>query len=260
VIDFHTHTPAWKSATWLAGAAFGASEFVGFMDSAGIDAAVVLSHDGLFDPTPEANDDVARFVAEYPERMVAFGTVSPRQKNAVSEVERCLSDLGMAGLKLHPWLQGFSMHEPSLDPICETLTAVGAMLLSHDGTPPYSTPLQIAALARRHPRLPVILGHGGLHDCWREAVAATQDTPNLYLCICGTPPYAARTILAQAPPGKVLFGTDAGLSDKASQDYAVARVREIDGWGITPEQKRSMLVDAPQALLGDRIRPRQVAP
>ena len=47
------------------------------MDSAGIDAAVVLSHDGLFDPTPEANDDVAGFVAEYPDRMVAFGTVSP---------------------------------------------------------------------------------------------------------------------------------------------------------------------------------------
>jgi uncharacterized protein len=253
MIDFHTHTPAWKSATWLAGAAFGADEFVRFMDSAGIDAAVVLSHDGLFDPTPEANDDVAGFVAEYPHRMVAFGTVSPRQRTAVAEVERCFADLGMAGLKLHSWLQGFSMHERSLDPICEVVIAAGGVLLCHDGTPPYSTPLQIAALARRHPRLPVVLGHGGLHDCWREALAATLETPNLYLCLCGTPPYAARTILAQAPPGKVLFGTDAGLSDKASQDYAVARVREIDGWGITPDQRQAMLVDAPQALLGERI-------
>ncbi|MEQ7128318.1 amidohydrolase family protein [Actinopolymorpha sp. B11F2] len=259
MIDFHTHTPAWKSATWLAGAAFGAGEFVQFMDSAGIDAAVVLSHDGLFDPTPEANDDVAGFVAEYPDRMLAFGTASPRQRTAVAEVERCFTTLGMAGLKLHPWLQGFSMHERSLDPICEVVTAAGGVLLCHDGTPPYSTPLQIAALARRHPRLPVVLGHGGLHDCWREALAATVETPNLYLCVCGTPPYAARRILAQAPPGKVLFGTDAGLSDKPSQDYAVARVREIDGWGATPDQRRAMLVDAPHALLEKWIGPRKVA-
>lgn len=250
MIDCHTHTPAWNSATWLAGAAFGAPEFLAFMDSAGIDAAVVLSHDGLFDPTPEANDEVAAFVAESPERMVGFGTVSPRQRTAVTETERCFTELGMRGLKLHPWLQGFSMHEPSLDPICEVIADAGGILLSHDGTPPYSTPLQIAALARRHPALPIVLGHGGLHDCWREALVATIETPNLYLCICGTPPYAARRILAEAPPGKVLFGTDAGLSDKASQDYAVARVAEIDGWGITSQQKKTMLSDNPRALLG----------
>jgi predicted TIM-barrel fold metal-dependent hydrolase len=76
-----------------------------------------------------------------------------------------------------------------------------------------------------------------------------QETPNLYLCICGTPPYAARTILAEAPAHKVLFGTDAGLSDQASQDYAVARVREIDGWGITPAQRHAMLVENPARLL-----------
>jgi predicted TIM-barrel fold metal-dependent hydrolase len=250
VIDFHTHTPAWKSATWLAGAAFGAAEFAAFMDSAGIEAAVVLSHDGLFNPTPEANDEVAAFVAEYPGRMHAFGTVSPRQATAVAETERCFGELGMRGLKLHPWLQGFSMHERSLDPICEVVTAAGGILLSHDGTPPYSTPLQIAALARRHPRLPVVLGHGGLHDCWREALVAVQETPNLYLCICGTPPYAARRILAEAPAGKVLFGTDAGLSDQAAQHYAVARVEEIDGWGITADQRKAMLDDNPHVLLG----------
>jgi predicted TIM-barrel fold metal-dependent hydrolase len=250
VIDFHTHTPAWKSATWLAGAAFGATEFVTFMDSAGIDFAVVLSHDGLFNPTPEANDEVAAFVAEYPDRMVGFGTVSPRHATAVQEVERCFGELGMRGLKLHPWLQGFSMHERSLDPICEVVVAHQGILLCHDGTPPYSTGLQIAALARRHPELPVVLGHGGLHDCWREALQATIETDNVYLCICGTPPYAARKILNDAPPGKVLFGTDAGLSDKASQDYAVARVREIDGWGISAEQRQHMLEGSPRALLG----------
>lgn len=250
MIDFHTHTPAWNTISWLGGATFGADEFVAFMDATGIDRAVVLSHDGLFNPTPAANDDLAAFVRKHPDRLAGFGTVTPRDPDAVAETERMFGELGLTGMKLHPWLQGFSLHEPALDPICEVVQGAGGILLSHDGTPPYSTPSQLAALARRHPRLPVVLGHGGLHDLWREALAMIQETPNLYLCICGTPPYAARTILAQAPAHKVLFGTDAGLSDQASQDYAAARVREIDGWGITPEQRHAMLVENPARLLG----------
>lgn len=249
MIDFHTHTPAWRTNSWLAGAAFGVDEFVSFMDGAGIERAVVLSHDGLFDPTPQANDELAAFVAAYPSRLAGFGSVALRKPGAAKEVNRMLGKLGLAGLKLHPWLQGISLHEPGLDEVCEVLIAHNGILLSHDGTPPYSTPAQIAALARRHPRLPVILGHGGLHDLWREALAVTQETSNLYLCICGTPPYAARRILAEAPSERVLFGTDAGLSDKASQDYAVARVAEIDGWGITSAQRRAMLIDNPRRLL-----------
>lgn len=249
MIDFHTHTPAWRTATWLAGAAFDTGDFVGFMDAAGIDHAVVLSHDGLFNATPEANDDLAAFVRARPDRLTGYGTVNPRHPGAAAEAERTFRELGLRGLKLHPWLQGFSPHEPALDPICEVVAGHGGVLLSHDGTPPYSTPAQLAALARRHPRLPVVLGHGGLHDLWREALAVTTETPNLYLCICGTPPYAARRILQQAPAHKVLFGTDAGLSDQPGQDYALARVAEIDGWGITAAQRQAMLVDNPGRLL-----------
>lgn len=260
MIDFHTHTPAWKAATWLAGEAFDADEFVAFLDVTGARAAVVLSHDGLFRPTPEANDDLAEFVSRHPDRLFGFGTVTPRDPNAVAEVRRCFASLGMRGLKWHPWLQGFSMHERSLDPICDVVEEFGGIILCHDGTPPYSTALQIAALARRHPRIPVVLGHGGLHDTWREALAASNETPNLYHCICGTPPYAARHIIENGPIDRIVFGTDAGLSDKASQDYAVARVEEIDGWGISAAAKRAMLVDNPRRLLGlEPAKPEPVA-
>lgn len=254
MIDFHSHTPLWHTGSWLGGAMFGPREFLAFMDDAGVRAAVLLAHDGLFNATPEANDDLARFVAADPGRLIGFGTVHPRNPGAAEELRRCFAELGLAGLKLHPWLQGFSMHEAQLDPLCEVVTEFGGILLSHDGTPPYATPLQIAALARRHPGMPVVLGHGGLHDCWREALHALRDTENLYLCICGTPPYAARHILRDGPADRVLFGTDAGLSDKPSQDYAAARVAEIDGWGITPEQRQAMLVDNPGRLLAGWLR------
>lgn len=249
MIDFHTHTPAWRTATWLGGATFDARDFVSFMDAAGIERAVVLSHDGLFNATPEANDELAAFVGEQPDRLIGFGTVHPRRSDAVQEVRRLMTELGLRGLKLHPWLQGFSTQEKSLDPICEVLTEHRGILLCHDGTPPYSTPAQIASLARRHPDLPVVLGHGGLHDCWREALYSCLDTENLYLCLCGTPPYAARYILRHGPERRILFGTDAGLSEKAEQHYALARVAEVDGWGVAPRQRQAMLVDNPRALL-----------
>ncbi|RIQ17869.1 amidohydrolase family protein [Jiangella rhizosphaerae] len=249
MIDFHTHTPAWRTSSWLGGATFDAADFLAFMDAAGIERAVVLSHDGLFNPSPRANDELAAFVAADPDRLIGFGTVSPRHEDAALEAARMMDELGLRGMKLHPWLQGFSLQERTLDPICEVLVERGGTLLCHDGTPPYSTPAQIAALARRHPRLPVVLGHGGLHDCWREALEACRQTPNLYLCICGTPPYAARHIVEHGPADRILFGTDAGLSDQAEQHYAVARVAEIDGWGISADRRRAMLVDNPRRLL-----------
>ncbi len=248
--DFHTHTPAWRHASWLAGTPFTPEQFLAFMDTAGIAQAVVLSHDGLFHATSEANDDLAAFVSTAPNRLRAFGTVNPRYPGAADEMERCFAQLGMRGLKMHPWLQGFSMHEPSLDPIADVVAAHGGIVLCHDGTPPYATAGQIAAFARRHPRIPVVLGHAGLHDTWREAIAAVQDTDNLYICLCGVPPYAGRRIVEECPADRVVFGSDAGLSDKVGQAYAVARVRELHQWGLSPAQLERVLCRNPADLLG----------
>ena len=87
----------------------------------------------------------------------------------------------------------------------------GVPVLFHDGTPPFSTPLQLASLARRQPDTTVVLGHGGLQDLWREAIAAVETTSNVHLCMCGTPPYAMRAIVSRCPLDRLLFGTDAGL-------------------------------------------------
>lgn len=250
IIDFHTHPPAWNSTSWLAGTPFTPEQFCQFLDSAGIAAAVVLSHDGLFDPSTAANRQLGEFVATDPDRMVGFGTVNPRRADAAEDMQRCFTDFGLRGLKLHPWLQGFSMHEPSLDPIGDVVAGHGGLVLCHDGTPPYSTAAQIAAFARRHPRVPVVLGHAGLHDTWREAIAAVLDTTNLYICLCGVPPYAGMRVVAECPPERVLFGSDAGLSHEVGQAYAVARVRELDAWGLTAAQRQAIVWDNPRRLLG----------
>ena len=242
MIDFHVHQPR--------AGAYSVEEYLGAMDELGIDVSVVFTYEGLLRPTAAANDSLARFVAAAPERLVAFSTVDPRDPGAPAELERCTLELGMRGIKLHPWLQGFSAHEPGLDRVCETAARLGIPILFHDGTPPFSTPLQLASLARRHPETTIVLGHGGLHDLWREAIAAVASAPNLHLCICGPPPYAIRAIVERCPLDRLLYGTDAGLRNEPLQRYAVLRIRQLDRLGLDEQQRRAILDVNPRRLLG----------
>lgn len=241
MIDFHVHQPS-KDA-------YGPDEFVAGMDTLGVDVSVVFTYDGLLHPSPAANDSLARFVAAAPERLVAFATVDPRDPGAGGEIERCVREHGMRGVKLHPWLQGFSAHEPGLQAVCESAAALGVPVLFHDGTPPFSTPLQLASLARREPRTTLVLGHGGLHDLWREAIAAVATTENVHLCMCGTPGYAMRAIVARCPLERLLFGTDAGLRPEPVQRYARLRILQLDELGLDDPQRRAILELNPRRLL-----------
>ena len=241
MIDFHVHQPSRE--------AFSPEAFVNGMDLLGIDLSVVFTYEGLLRPSAAHNDSLARFVGFAPARMTAFSTVDPRDPGAAAEIERCTRGLGMRGIKLHPWLQGFSAHYPGLQAVCETAAALGIPVLFHDGTPPFSTPLQLANLAARHPETTIVLGHGGLHDLWREAIQAVVTTENVHLCMCGTPGYAMRAIVARCPLERLLFGTDAGLRPEPVQRYADLRIRQLDELGLTDAQREAILVDNPRRLL-----------
>lgn len=250
MIDFHAHTPGYVlDERGRRRPPYEPRAFLDHMDVAGIDVSVMLNYQGLLDGSPDSNDYVAEFVAADPVRLLGFGTVNARLPGAVAETRRMLTDLGLVGMKVHPWVQGISVMEPEMDRVCDVLEEEGAILLSHDGTPPYAMATQLAALARRHPGLTVVLGHGGLLDFWREAVVAAIETPNVYVCVASVNPFAGRMVVERAPRDKVLFGTDAGLAADGVQNYALARVRELEGWGISAEDIERITVTNPRRLL-----------
>lgn len=250
MIDFHVHQPsAGAGSGRYDSRPYAAADYVAAMDELGIDVSVVFTLDGLWHPSPAANDALAAWVADAPDRLVALGTVDPRLPNAAAETERCLTELGMRGMKFHPWIQAFCAHEPCMDPIAEVAAGHSAPILFHDGTPPYSTPLQIAALARRHPDVPMVLGHGGLQDHWREAIAAVNGTPNLWICLCGTPNVGIRAVVARCPSERLLFGTDAGLSAGPRQSFAAERVEEIRRLPMEEAVREAMFDGNARALL-----------
>lgn len=253
MIDFHAHTPGYvSSADGTRESPYSAADFLSYMDEAGVDVSVMLNYQGLLDGSADSNDYVAEFIAADPDRLIGFGTVNARLPGAVTETRRMMSDLGLAGMKLHPWVQGISVMEPAIDRVCDVLEEEGGILLSHDGTPPYAMATQLAALARRHPTLPIVLGHGGLLDFWREAIIATQETENVYLCVASVNPFAGRMAVERAPKDRVLFGTDAGLAPDGKQNYARARIAELAGWGISDDDVERIAVTNPRRLLADR--------
>ena len=247
MIDFHVHQPA---AAVDGSPPYGPAEYADFAGSLGVEISVVFTFDGLRKPGASANDSLSRFAAGAPSRYVAFATVDPNDDGAASEITRCVVSQGMRGVKLHPWVQGFSAHAPGLDAVCETAAGLGVPVLFHDGTPPFSAPLQLAALARRHPRTTIVLGHGGLHDLWREAIAAVDSAPNVHVCVCATPPYAMRAIVDRCPLERVLFGTDGGLFPEPRQHYVALRVRQLERLGLSERQRTAILEDNPRRLLG----------
>lgn len=249
IVDAHTHAPGFRSG-W--GKPSLAADLVEGMDAAGIDVSIVYTTDGLiFQNFRECNDELAEFVRQAPPgRMVAGPTVNPRYcDESVAEIRRCKFELGMKGpLKMHPWLQGISTFESYMDPVAETCIELGIPMIFHDGTPPYSTSLQIANLAARYPALTVILGHSGIRDGWLEALLAAKRYPNIWLCLCGTAPYGISRIVREVDPGRLMFGTDTGFGPgRGGREYRTAQISTLD---IDPAVKTAILGGNAQRLFG----------
>jgi predicted TIM-barrel fold metal-dependent hydrolase len=249
-LDVHTHLPG----TMFGAAPWPTPEFLAMLDGAGIARAVVMTVDGIFGDFVQANDRLVAQARQAPDRLIPFCTVDPYHPHAVPELRRAVLELGCRGLKLHPPLQGFSPLLDEMQPIAAEAARLGIPILFHDGTPPYSTPLQIASLLDDHPDLTVILGHGGRWDLWHEAVAAVQRYAGCYICLCGVEPPAvfAHIIRRLDHPARrrVMVGTDVGWGrDDTLAGYRMATLRSLLT-EFSPDDQQAILYGNAARLLG----------
>lgn len=241
IVDCHTHYVSRAYAHLRAGS------LVDSMDAYGVDHAVVFTLDGFFEDVRRHNDELAGFVAAHPGRLTAFATVYPRDVDVADEIHRAVTELGMKGVKLHPWLQGFSPLEAYMEPVARACAELGVPLISHDGTPPYSTPLQLGLLAERHPDLTVILGHSGLLQLWPEALAAARRNHNVWLCLCGPPTSALQKLVDGAPNDRIVYGSDTGFGHDYQARHRLEQVRALD---LSPAALDAILGGNARRLLG----------
>jgi predicted TIM-barrel fold metal-dependent hydrolase len=116
------------------------------MDAAGIDLQVI-SHttpgvQHLEDAATavtlarESNDQLARAVAEHPDRLAAFATLpTPDPGAAADELERAVSELGMKGAMVNGHTSGRFLDDPAFDALLARFARLGVPLYLHPTEP-----------------------------------------------------------------------------------------------------------------------------
>ena len=212
IIDFHTHL----ADRWFNTPTITEETFIQSLDQCGVDIACIFTLMGFYSDCPRYNDHLAARSRVHPSRFIPFITVDPKLgTEAVREMERCAADPVFRGVKFHNWCQAIanSMVKETMLDILRIAARHRLPVLFHDGTPPYATTFQIAALARWVPEATIVLGHGGLADYVTVAGESARDLHNLYICLCCPKAGDLLYLLDTAGTDKVMWGSDFGFSD-----------------------------------------------
>jgi len=78
------------------------------------------------------NDDLAKVVADHPDRFVALGAVPMQDPAAaVTELRRCASELGFRGIEMATHIEGVEISSPQYDMFWEEVEQLGLMVFLH---------------------------------------------------------------------------------------------------------------------------------
>ncbi|MDH3647271.1 MAG: amidohydrolase [Gammaproteobacteria bacterium] len=78
------------------------------------------------------NDHIASLVNEHPTRFVGLGTVPMQSADmAIGEMERCVNELGLAGIEIGSHVNGWNLDDPQVFPIFEAAEQMGAAIFVH---------------------------------------------------------------------------------------------------------------------------------
>ncbi len=247
IIDTHVHL---YDGGWPPESPVGLSnrQMLDLMDELGIEQVWLSPISGAIRDFQKFNDDLFQFTSAAPSGLRRFYIVNPIWLDtAVEEVHRVANTMRADGIKLHPWLQAFSAMYPCVDRVIAACVEHDLPVLFHDGTPPYSDSLQIASLAERFPKAKIILGHAGLYDGYRAAIAAAKRHRNIYLCVCGPAIGDTRAMITALGPERILYGSDGGKL--MSKDTFIQRIKLIHEAAQDEKIARRILEQNPRALL-----------
>lgn len=276
IIDFHTHIfPPWvrekrneyikrdpcfsllysqpktKMAT--------AEELVASMNETEVDLSVVLNIGWASQELcVETNDYILDSISRYPDRLIAFCSVQPKEEDAaIIEVERC-ARAGARGIgEMRPDVQGFNLTDKMImQPLVDAAVMHNLIFLTHSSEPvghQYAgkgevTPTILYSFIVNFPDLKVVCAHWGgglpLHALMPEVARALANVSfdtaaTILLYQAGIFKQVSNIIGSD----KILFGTDYPL---ISQNRIIAQILSLE---LGEEEKAKILGGNAQKLL-----------
>jgi hypothetical protein len=211
VLDAHCHI----------GRGLPAEALIAMMDEAGVDKSVVFVTPFLWGLPGQAdyydtNDYIADVQRRHPERLIGFACVNPHVAPG-RELRRCVEELGLKGLKIHPENHCFAVDSLVGGEMMEVMVALqqetGRRLpiLSHGMTTIGAMPDQFARLAGRYPEVTIIIAHGaGFQNLYFPSFEPLAEHDNLFVDTAMTTVDDAHLIGVADKLGveKIVFGSD----------------------------------------------------
>lgn len=78
------------------------------------------------------NDNIAKTVNQNPKKFIGLGTLPMQSPEiAIWELERCIKDLGLHGVQVGSNINGMNLNDPSLFPVFEAASDLGASIFIH---------------------------------------------------------------------------------------------------------------------------------
>lgn len=208
---------------------------VAALDGAGVDFGLLSAWHA-----PEgaliSNDEVAGWVARYPDRLAGLAAVDlARPMEAVRELRRCVTERGFVGLRMLPWIwdaaptdrRYYPLYAACVDlgvPFCTQVGHTGPLRPSETGRPiPY-----IDQVAIDFPELVIVCGHIG-YPWTEEMVAVARKHQNVFIDTSAYtsrryPSELVRYMRTNGGRRKVLFGSNFPM---ISPEQALADLAEI---------------------------------
>ncbi len=213
IVDTHTHTPQYRdeileeeiqyNTVWRPDRAVKVpvnwEEYLKAMEP--VDKAIVFGiaeldeepEGRLADPLREqgrwkgnVNDMTAEFVRADPHKLIGYMSVHPRDGDCLDEIDRCVSDLGLKGLKLGPNYQNFEPCGDEAFLVYARAQELSLPIVFHTGTSPrryaaldYAHPRHFDRIAIAFPDVKMVLAHMA-HPWQTTAIAVIRKHPNLY--------------------------------------------------------------------------------
>jgi len=195
------------------------------------------------------NKEIYEICTEFPHHVRGLAVVNPYSgKSAVQELENCLSRYNFCGLKLHPWLQGYSAASDMLTPLIEVCQSYDVPIYFHSGSTPYAQVYQIARHIKNNKKVRFILGHMGERYQWQDALQVARKYDNAFLeTSANMYSFAIERAVRNIGADRILFGTDIPFHSPGIELLKICRLN------IADEEKEWILSRTASAVFGRHV-------
>jgi predicted TIM-barrel fold metal-dependent hydrolase len=196
---------------------------LGIMDRCGIAQAIIFPLNEMEQAScfKSANTHIAEIMKNYSERFIGFCRLNPHDSCTISELKRCVNDLGLRGIKLHPRSQSIDIDAPYMAPIYETAGDYNLPILVHTHRALKGTaPLKFFNIARTFSNVNFIVAHTYSGTYLFESsypfgklLELARQQKNIFFETSFLTPAYLEALIKEVRADQIVFGSDSPYGD-----------------------------------------------